>query len=442
MFKKFLNYYFIIGFFLFLSPKLQAYHTVITGTAKGLPSSQVYLSCSAWVEDQVSVIGEGGRFAFVIDYPYPAMFEIRYGNGISSLKTELFIFSDMIIEADLISENGNERIFLKIPDSRAYAFKNAKNYTNDLLVNKSVSAIDGISEKIKAIPNIQSDNYTEVFANAEMLNYAQLLMANYGLKVDKPAFSRAEFSTLPKNSEQYIAFPAYKELMVSYNQQMVVEEVLKQQRSIYNFSALMSVTDSMSKYLPEVVRFEMLRALLIKFRYNDLDLAQQELYSGKIKYLINQYPNNASITELELKMVDIFNSPVNRPAPSFALTDINNKTVKLEDFKDGFLLIDVWGSWCKPCRVKNQEIKELYQTIMEYSMDIKLVSIANDQDPDVWKEAIAIDGLSWTQLLADSEFLSNYAIREYPTMILIDKTGKVKKIAPNITLNDLIDVMY
>lgn len=442
MFKKDFIYYFFTGFLLILFPKVQAYHTVISGTASGLASTHVYLSCSAWVEDQVSIIGENGRFAFVVDYPYPAMYELRYGNGINSLKTELFIFSDMIIEADLVSENGNERIFLKIPDSRSYAFKNAKNYTNDLMVTKSVSAIDGIVERIKGIPNIQADAYTDVFATSEMLNYAQVLMSNYSVKIERPAFSRPEFSTLPKNSEQYIAFPAYKELMVSYNQKEVLDEILKQQRNIYSFSALMGVTDSMSKYLPEVVRFEMLRALLMKFRYNDLDFNEQALYSSKVKFLINQYPNNSSITDLELKMVDIFNSPVNRPAPSFALTDINNKTVKLEDFKEGFLLIDVWGSWCRPCRIKNQELKELYQTIMEYSMDVQLVSIANDQDPDVWKEAIAIDGLSWVQLLADREFLSNYGIKEYPTMILIDNTGRVKKIAPNITLNDLIDVMY
>ena len=84
----------------------------------------------------------------------------------------------------------------------------------------------------------------------------------------------------------------------------------------------------------------------------------------------------------------------------------------------------------------------LNQTIVDYAMEVKLMSIANDQDPDTWKEAIATDGLTWLQLLADSEFLSSYNIEEYPTMILIDREGKVKKITSNITLNDLIDVMY
>ncbi len=443
MFKQsFIQSFTTIFFLIIVCSNVFGYRMILSGTAKGLQSKQIFLSCSSWVEDQVSLIGENGRFGFLVDYPYPAMFELRYGTGINSLKTELFVFSDINIEAELISENNNERIFLKIPDSRSYAFKNAKNYTNDLLITKSLTAVNGVAEKIKSIPNIQSDHYTEVFALSEMLGYAHTLSSNYGMKVDPPALTRAEFSSLPKNSNEYMGFPAYKDLMTAWNQQEVINEISRQQRNIYDFTALIEITDSMSKSLPEAVRFEMIRGILTKFRYNDLNAKQQSLYTTHINRLINQYPNNASITELELKIVDIFNSLLNRQAPLFALSDTQNKTVSIEQFKDRFILIDVWGSWCKPCRIKNQELKELYKTIQEYNMEIEMISIANDQDPDVWKEAIANDGLSWVQLLADREFLSNYNIKEYPTMILIDKAGKVKKVAPNITLVDLIDLIY
>lgn len=434
---------FVTAWILLIFP-VQAYHLVITGTAKGLNSRQVYLNCSAWVEAQISVLSEQDRFAFVVDNPYPAMYELQYGIGTATLKTELFAFSDLNIDATLVSENGNEQIFLRIPDYRSNAFKTAKNYTNDLYVSKSPNEVKNILSRIKNIPNIQKeDHYTDVFARSEMLDYANVLTKDYGIKYETEVFKRPEFDSLPINDERYYGFPSYKELMVTYYDKNIQNKIMKDQRSIYDFQTLMHYTDSMSTSLPEIVRFDLITNVLKRFRFNTLpNLQQQDLYSLMLKRMINQHPNHPSITELELKMVDIFNSLVNRPAPEFELKDMEGKKVKLTDFKGTFVLLDVWGSWCRPCRAKAPELRELNQTIKDYSMEVKLVGIANEQDPESWKDAIIQDNMAWLQLLADPQFLANYNIKEYPMMILIDKEGKVKKVGPNISLSDLIDIMY
>lgn len=423
---------------------VQAYHLLITGTAKGLSARQVYLNCSAWVEAQISVLNDQDRFAFVVDNPYPAMYELQYGTGKATLKTELFAFNDLTIDATLVSENGNEQIFLRIPDYRSNAFKTAKNYTNDLLVSKSANEVNNILSRIKNIPNIQKeDRYTDVFARSEMLNYANVLTKDYGIQYEIPVFNRPEFDSLPINDERYYGFPSYKELMVSYYNRNIQNTIMKDQKSIYDFQTLMLYTDSMSRSLPDVVRFDLITNVLNKFKFNSLpNSAQQALYSLQMNRMINQHPNHPAITELELKMVDIFNSIVNRPAPEFELKSADAKKVKLSELKGTFVLLDVWGTWCRPCRAKTPELRELSQTINDYSMEVKLIGVANEQDPEIWKEVILTDNMNWTQLLADTAFLTNYNIKEYPTMILIDKEGKVKKVSPNISLNDLIDIMY
>lgn len=434
---------FVVAWLLLIFPA-QAYHLLITGTAKGLSSRQVYLNCSAWVEAQISVLNEQDRFAFVVDNPYPAMYELQYGTGKATLKTELFAFNDLTIDATLVSENGNEQIFLRIPDYRSNAFKTAKNYTNDLLVSKSPNEVSKILSRIRNIPNIEKeDHYTDVFARSEMLNYANVLTKDYGIKYETQVFNRPEFDSLPINDERYYGFPSYKELMVSYYDKNIQNAVMKNQKSIYDFQSLMLYTDSMSRSLPDVVRFDLMTNVLKRFKFNSLpNNAQQELYTLQIKRMINQHPNHPAITELELKMVDIFNSIINRPAPEFELTSADSKKIKLSELKGTYVLLDVWGTWCRPCRAKTPELRELSQTINDYSMEVKLIGVANEQDPEIWKDVILADNMNWMQLLADTEFLANYNIKEYPTMILIDKEGKVKKVSPNISLNDLIDIMY
>lgn len=420
-----------------------AYHLVITGTARGLNSRQLTLSCPAWVEAEISMLDEQNRFAFVVDYPYPAMFELQYGFGTAALKTELFVFEDLTVEATLVSDNGNDQIFLRIPNYRSTAFKAAKNYTNDLFASKSAHETDKIIARIKNIPYIdKQDSYTDVFARSEMLNFADVLARDYGVKYEVGAFSRPQFDSLPINDERYYGFPAYKDLMTSFYKQNILVSISKAGKSAFDFQTLMHFTDSLSRNLPEALKFDLFVGVLSKFRYQDLPTSQQALYATYLNKLIVQYPKHPAIGDLELKMVDVFNSLVNREAPAFALKDLNGKLVKSADFKDKFLLIDVWGSWCRPCRAKSPELRELHQIITDYQMEVELVGIANEQDSDAWKEAIIADRLVWRQLRADAAFLESYGIKEYPTMILINRAGKVLKMGPNISLNDLIELMY
>ena len=434
-----------IGLFLLfvcLITPVQAYHAVITGTAKGLNIRDIHLSCSAWLEDQISILDPSGKFTFVLDNPNPAMYSLRYGSGRAMLKTELFIFEDLIVEADLISEPSGEKILLRVPDRRCNAFKAAKNYMDDQWINKRTDIIDQIVPKITAIPFIQNDEITQVFAKSEMLSYLYLMAKSYGKTFEKSAFEREEFKTLPMNESFYMGFPSYRELMAAYNMEKFMAKIFDEGKNTRDFEAVMRRIEELSQSLPEQTRFDLMIQVIHKFPHKDLPTGQEQYYASKLRQITSNYPNNDETLLLELQIVDILNTIVNRPAPDFKLKDETGTSVSLSDLRNSFVLIDVWGSWCRPCRVKNQALLELYKTIKDYSMEIVLVSISNDTDEELWREAISQDGMIWTQLLADADFLGNYSIKEYPTMILIDKEGKIRKVGSDISLNDLIDVMY
>lgn len=116
-------------------------------------------------------------------------------------------------------------------------------------------------------------------------------------------------------------------------------------------------------------------------------------------------------------------------SPSFSYENYKGGTTKLEDFKGKYVYIDVWATWCGPCRA---EIPFLQKVEEKYSgKNIAFVSISIDvkKDNEKWKKMVGEKNLGGTQLFADndwnSEFIKSFGINSIPRFILIDPKGNV-----------------
>lgn len=116
-----------------------------------------------------------------------------------------------------------------------------------------------------------------------------------------------------------------------------------------------------------------------------------------------------------------------RPAPDFALKNLDGETVRLSDYKGSYVFLDFWASWCGPCRQENPTIVKCYET---YSSDtLKFLGVSLDADEASWKTAVAKDKLPWTQLndpeSTNGAVAGRYGIRAIPFNLLLDPTGKI-----------------
>jgi len=114
-------------------------------------------------------------------------------------------------------------------------------------------------------------------------------------------------------------------------------------------------------------------------------------------------------------------------APTFAYNDIDGKLVTSEDLKGKVIYIDVWATWCGPCKGEIPHLKTMEEEL--HDMDIAFVSISVDNNKSAWEKMVADKDLKGYQLFApdawNSDIIKNYAIRGIPRFIMIDKEGKL-----------------
>lgn len=118
-----------------------------------------------------------------------------------------------------------------------------------------------------------------------------------------------------------------------------------------------------------------------------------------------------------------------KASPDFDYENHKGGKTKLEDLKGKLVYIDVWATWCGPCRAEIPHLKELEKKY--HGKNIAFVSISVDalKDHDKWQKFVTDKELGGIQLFADnswqSEFVTGYQITGIPRFILIGKQGEI-----------------
>ena len=136
-----------------------------------------------------------------------------------------------------------------------------------------------------------------------------------------------------------------------------------------------------------------------------------------------------------------------KPAPTFNYTNTKGEAVPLETLKGKSVYVDVWATWCGPCKREIPHLKELEAQYHEND-DIVFMSVSIDkmEDKEKWLKMVEEKELSGVQLMADKDWKSSickdYAIRGIPRFLLIDKEGNIMdKNAPRPSSKEIKEVM-
>ena len=130
--------------------------------------------------------------------------------------------------------------------------------------------------------------------------------------------------------------------------------------------------------------------------------------------------------------------PKGSPSPTFEkYENYKGGTTSLSDLKGKYVYIDVWATWCGPCKVEIPHLKKIEADY--HDKEIAFVSMSIDDDRTHkgsweqankdWRAMVADKQLGGIQIMAPkgwkSGFVQNFRIRGIPRFILLDKEGNV-----------------
>jgi len=115
-----------------------------------------------------------------------------------------------------------------------------------------------------------------------------------------------------------------------------------------------------------------------------------------------------------------------RPAPQINLTDTSGNVVSLADFGGKVVLLNLWATWCAPCRHEMPSLERLQSRLGD---KITVLAVSEDAGGSkVVAPFIAKLGLSAVKIYLDPESRVGQAfhVRGLPTSFLVDGRGRVR----------------
>jgi len=176
----------------------------------------------------------------------------------------------------------------------------------------------------------------------------------------------------------------------------------------------------------EIFKMDFSIAGILSSSFLDENSAFSFLDSLAHKYT-KELPNSSYTADLVQKVERMRRLAVGSAAPEIALPNPQGKVVSLSSYKGKYVLIDFWAAWCRPCRQENPNVVRLYNQYAGKGFDILGVSL--DRKKEAWVNAIADDGLIWSQV-SDLKYFESEAAREYnisaiPATYLIGPDGTI-----------------
>jgi len=149
-----------------------------------------------------------------------------------------------------------------------------------------------------------------------------------------------------------------------------------------------------------------------------MDARNDEMFFG---YIESNYESmHETLTRLgKGKVSPVFSNYENHKGGKTSLADLKGK----------YVYIDVWATWCAPCKAEIPSLKALEMEYVGKNIEFVSISVDKPEAYETWKNMVGAEQLGGIQLYADnnfeSQFILDYGINAIPRFILIDTEGNI-----------------
>lgn len=171
-------------------------------------------------------------------------------------------------------------------------------------------------------------------------------------------------------------------------------------------------------------------------------LYDQRFSVYKLKELFNLLSEECKLTSSAQLLFKKLNSytpvAIGQRFEWFTMADTSGKPIKIFNTGHKLILVELWASWCVPCRQQMPQLKQIYSDF--HNKGFEVVAVSLDEKLSSWKEAIVGDKLPWINVSDlkgwNNELIIKFYLQSIPFNILIDNYGKI--IATDVSAEDLL----
>lgn len=350
----------------------------------------------------------------------------------------------LIILDSILSSGENNVNFYRLNDSSLLTYVNNQRKLKD-------SVAHAVFDR-----SPQKDKYLNYFARIVQLDikfselYRLLIHANYNIYDNNKsvAFVRKNFDTTILDN---ISRDEY--LVSEYFTNLIGGEYLKyllnidyQKDSALRNKSYYTLEKINNVYKGKVKEYVLQKVILSMIRYaesfKNLNDAKEQFEPYMFTFFNSFYKTLITLKFLE-KEKQLLKTQVGKPAPEFTLENNSKESFSLKDFKGKVVYLDLWASWCKPCRAESPFLNTMNA---KYKNDNRIVfiSIAVADEINKWKKALKEDKPEWIQLIDKDDLVwKSYVLsNSIPRFILIDKLGNIVNFdAPRPSSGNEIEIL-
>lgn len=185
------------------------------------------------------------------------------------------------------------------------------------------------------------------------------------------------------------------------------------------------ISKSDSLPIQYTIEYDIAESLDTSYQYEKFILQKYELNSLSdetqltIKSIPSFYKLKDYVPHVRLELL-----PENSLAPEWDLISLNDKVVSLNKLKGQLVLIDFFYKSCQPCMLALPKLQALHEKFKDRGLNVIGID-PFDKDKDDLSAFLKKRGVNYTILLSERSLASKYNIPGYPTLYLIDRTGKI-----------------
>ncbi len=129
---------------------------------------------------------------------------------------------------------------------------------------------------------------------------------------------------------------------------------------------------------------------------------------------------------IKAALFELQNLSVGKVAPEVLCLNIDgDKEDKLSNYKGKVVVLDIWATWCGPCKAMIPHEREMNEKLK--GKPFAFISISGDETKETLTSFLEKEKMPWVHWFADRKgILKDWNIRFYPTMYILDHKGVIR----------------